>query len=91
MADIPKKKKVRWSTAWDEAKQLIWARRWRLALGLGLMLVNTVAVPLYYSRGLHLTSILYVGFWINALVAQEKNIVGDYNAMVATYNSKYKP
>ena len=43
MADIPKKKKVRWSTAWDEAKQLIWARRWRLALGLGLMLVNTVA------------------------------------------------
>ncbi|MEM1488311.1 nicotinamide riboside transporter PnuC [Stenotrophomonas geniculata] len=33
------------------------------------LLVNTVAVPLYYSRGLHLTSILYVGFWINALVA----------------------
>jgi nicotinamide mononucleotide transporter len=33
------------------------------------LLVNTVAVPLYYSRGLHLTSILYIGFWINALVA----------------------
>jgi len=33
------------------------------------LLVNTIAVPLYYSRGLHLTSILYVGFWINALVA----------------------
>lgn len=33
------------------------------------LLVNSIAVPLYYSRGLHLTSILYVGFWINALVA----------------------
>jgi len=33
------------------------------------LLVNTVAVPLYYSRGLHLTSILYIGFWVNALVA----------------------
>ena len=33
------------------------------------LLVDSIAVPLYYSRGLHLTSILYVGFWINALVA----------------------
>ena len=29
--------------AWQEAKALIWARRWRLALGLGLMFVNTFA------------------------------------------------
>jgi ABC-type multidrug transport system fused ATPase/permease subunit len=36
-----KKKKVRWSAAWGEAKQLIWARRWRLLLGFGLMIVNT--------------------------------------------------
>ncbi len=42
MADpTPKKKKVRWSTAWQEAKALIWARRWRLSLGLVLMFVNT--------------------------------------------------
>ncbi|TAK16726.1 MAG: ABC transporter ATP-binding protein, partial [Acidobacteria bacterium] len=40
---IPPKKKVRWSAAWAEARQLIWARRWRLALGLFLMLVNTLA------------------------------------------------
>jgi nicotinamide mononucleotide transporter len=33
------------------------------------LLVNTIAVPLYASRGLYLTAILYVGFWINALVA----------------------
>jgi nicotinamide mononucleotide transporter len=30
------------------------------------LLVNTIAVPLYYSRGLHLTALLYAGFWINA-------------------------
>lgn len=33
------------------------------------LLVNTIAVPLYFSRGLHLTALLYAGFWINAIVA----------------------
>ena len=33
------------------------------------LIVNTVAVPLYFVRGLYLTSALYVGFWINAIVA----------------------
>jgi nicotinamide mononucleotide transporter len=33
------------------------------------LLVNTIAVPLYFSRGLHLTAVLYAGFWINALVS----------------------
>jgi nicotinamide mononucleotide transporter len=33
------------------------------------LLVNTIATPLYFSRGLHLTAVLYAGFWINALVA----------------------
>jgi nicotinamide mononucleotide transporter len=33
------------------------------------LLVNSVAVPLYASRGLHLTAVLYVVFWINALVS----------------------
>jgi len=42
-APTPGKKKVRWSAAWAEARQLIWARRYRLALGLFLMLVNTLA------------------------------------------------
>ncbi|MFH1139347.1 MAG: nicotinamide riboside transporter PnuC [Pseudomonadota bacterium] len=32
------------------------------------LLVNTIAVPLYASRGLHLTAVLYAGFWINAAV-----------------------
>lgn len=33
------------------------------------LLVNTVAVPLYFSRELYLTSALYVGFWVNAIVS----------------------
>lgn len=33
------------------------------------LLVNSIAVPLYFSRGLHLTSLLYAGFWINAIVS----------------------
>jgi ABC-type multidrug transport system fused ATPase/permease subunit len=37
------KRKVRWSAAWQEARQLVWARRGRLALGLGLMLVSRLA------------------------------------------------
>lgn len=39
MAEL-KKKKIHWSSAWADARQLIWAHRRRLALGAGLMLVN---------------------------------------------------
>jgi nicotinamide mononucleotide transporter len=33
------------------------------------LLVNTLAVPVYWQRGLHLTSILYAAYWLNALVS----------------------
>lgn len=33
------------------------------------LLVNTIAVPLYLVKGLHLTALLYTAFWINAVVA----------------------
>ena len=33
------------------------------------LLVNTIAVPLYASRGLYLTAVLYAGFWINAVIS----------------------
>lgn len=33
------------------------------------LLVNSIAVPLYASRGLYLTSVLYAVYWINALVS----------------------
>jgi subfamily B ATP-binding cassette protein MsbA len=39
----PKKKPIRWSAAWEEARTLVWARRWRLTLGLVLMLVSRIA------------------------------------------------
>ncbi len=50
----PQKKKIRWSAAWAQASVLLWARRWRLALGLFLMLVSRLAglVPPYLSKSL---------------------------------------
>lgn len=33
------------------------------------LLVNSIAVPLYFSRGLAVTALLYAVFWINAIVA----------------------
>src|SRR3954467_8748673 len=36
----PKKKKIRWSAAWGDARQLIWTHRHRLLLGAVLMLIN---------------------------------------------------
>ena len=33
------------------------------------LLVNTVSVPLYASRGLYLTAALYAAYWINALAS----------------------
>jgi nicotinamide mononucleotide transporter len=44
------------------------------------LLVNTIAVPLYFSRGLYVTSALYVAFWVNALVALIK-----WRQLAATY------
>ena len=41
--DAPKKPRVSRSAAWREARELIWAHRRRLSLGLGLMLVSRVA------------------------------------------------
>ena len=35
-----KKKKIRWSAAWADARELVWAHRRRLALGAVLMIVN---------------------------------------------------
>jgi nicotinamide mononucleotide transporter len=33
------------------------------------LLVNTLAVPVYWQRGLYLTSVLYAVYWVNALVS----------------------
>lgn len=33
------------------------------------LLVNTLAVPVYFARGLQLTSLLYAAYWVNALIS----------------------
>ena len=33
------------------------------------LIVNTIAVPLFYSRGLYLTSVLYAAYWVHAIYA----------------------
>ncbi len=40
MSDKPAKKKINYSKAFIEARALVWTHRWRLALGLSLMLVT---------------------------------------------------
>lgn len=40
MSDEKKKKKIDYSRAWLTAKSLIWEYRWRLLIGLGLMLIS---------------------------------------------------
>ena len=36
-------RKLSWVTVWQESKELLWARRWRLALGFGLLLISRLA------------------------------------------------
>jgi nicotinamide mononucleotide transporter len=48
--------------------QLLLMRR-RIETWPSWLLVNTVAVPLYASRGLFLTAALYAVYWINACIA----------------------
>ena len=43
MPDEKKKKKVDYSSAWAEAKRLIWEARWRLLLGSVLLLISRLA------------------------------------------------
>lgn len=50
------------------AAQLLMMRRKLQSWWLWL-LVNTLAVPLYFRLELYVTALLYIGFWINALVA----------------------
>ena len=43
MSEIPKKKKITFSIAWREARELIWRYRGRLLLGFAIMLVSRLA------------------------------------------------
>jgi len=48
--------------------QLLLMRR-RLETWPFWLLVNTVSVPLYASRGLYVTAALYAAYWLNALAS----------------------
>ena len=48
--------------------QLLLMQR-RLETWIFWLLVNSIAIPLYASRGLHLTAVLYSAYWVNAIVA----------------------
>lgn len=54
--------------AFSVVAQLLLMQR-RLESWLFWLLVNSIAVPLFASRGLYLTSVLYAGYWINAVVS----------------------
>ena len=41
--DKEQRRKLSWVTVWQESKELLWARRWRLALGFGLLLISRLA------------------------------------------------
>ena len=43
MAEEKKKKKVNYTSAWKEAREIIWKARWRLGIGSVLMLVSRLA------------------------------------------------
>src|SRR5215218_11337158 len=43
MPEEKKKKKVDYSSAWKEAREIVWKARWRLALGSMLMLISRLA------------------------------------------------
>ena len=48
--------------------QLLLMQR-RLQTWVFWLLVNSLAVPLFISRGLYLTAFLYAAYWVNALVS----------------------
>lgn len=41
----------------------------RIETWLCWLLVNSLAVPVYWQRELHVTSLLYAAYWINALIS----------------------
>jgi nicotinamide mononucleotide transporter len=53
--------------AWSLVAQWMTARKW-LENWLFWLVINTVSVPLYISRELWVTAVLYVGLWVLAIV-----------------------
>lgn len=57
--------------AWSLVAQWMTARKW-LENWIFWIVINTISVPLYISRGLWVTAVLYVGLWILAIVGDRQ-------------------
>jgi nicotinamide mononucleotide transporter len=57
--------------AWSLVAQWMTARKW-LENWIMWIVINTISVPLYISRGLWVTAVLYIGLWILAIVGDRQ-------------------
>lgn len=57
--------------AWSLVAQWMTARKW-LENWIMWIVINTISVPLYISRGLWVTAALYVGLWILAILGDRQ-------------------
>jgi nicotinamide mononucleotide transporter len=57
--------------AWSLVAQWMTARKW-LENWIFWIVINTISVPLYISRGLWVTAALYIGLWILAIVGDRQ-------------------
>src|SRR5436189_4311662 len=76
----PKKKKIRWSAAWGDARELVWTHRHRLLLGAVLMVINqAMALVLPASTKYLIDQVIVKGrtdlLWKIALAAGVATIV----------------
>src|SRR5438045_2203135 len=76
-----KRKKIRWSSAWNDARELVWAHRRRLGLGAVLMIVNQAMGLVLPASTKYLIDVVIVKgridlLWKIALVAAIATLVG---------------
>ena len=68
-----RKKKIRWTAAWELARSLLWARRWRLSFG--LLLIGLALAPIFPGlmsrtpQRLGAYSVHAIGFQVSAAMA----------------------
>src|ERR671910_470424 len=87
------RKKIRWSSAWRDARELVWAHRRRLLLGAVLMLVNQ-ATGLVLLAGSFVTAVvaLCILFWLNwRLTAIMILVLGLFGGALAFAFTRLRP
>src|SRR5262245_66580277 len=74
------KKKIRWSYAWTDARELVWAHRRRLMLGAVLMIVNQAMGLVLPASTKYLIDVVIVKgrtdlLWMIVLAAGRESLV----------------